>query len=165
MSTEKIKHTPEPWIVTDKLTVTMSDFSEDVAECLLSADAERIVDCVNSMAGISKPIEYVEQQKKLIDALELLKELRRACMYLDLSNNPTYIDKDFEKKRLSSLFIRIDLVILELTPNKNGARPAETQEECKTWCGENHCDKYGCSNRKRCHVNIVPIDNEGGSNV
>lgn len=68
-----MKHTPEPWEVYNEHYITASD--EKIA-CQFfdrmdyyysnkDANAARIVECVNALAGIENPAEWVKRMKKI----------------------------------------------------------------------------------------------------
>lgn len=73
------KHTPEPWEVYGKLSCKITSKVSSyvlVADCKVSnvieqnemqANTARIVACVNALAGIENPVEFVQNAKKLLD--------------------------------------------------------------------------------------------------
>jgi hypothetical protein len=87
MEKETPKHTPEPWELnktTDGLSITskngvivhcysvsISDYNHDIPK----ANAARIVECVNAMAGIDDPKKWVEEMK---DENKLLKRVLKS---------------------------------------------------------------------------------------
>lgn len=89
------KHTPEPWILeTARVYNPGNEISEELSLAIVNlkdprntfsrkhattdkANAKRIVDCVNAMAGIKDPIEFVEIVRKLeLDAYQQVKAER-----------------------------------------------------------------------------------------
>ena len=61
------EHTPEPWSLEDMGT-----------EPMLSADAGRIVECVNAMEGVGDPAAFMGAVQALV------KEARAGALHLDL---------------------------------------------------------------------------------
>jgi hypothetical protein len=67
------KHTPEPWkvVIGDRGFNIVSDLGEFICFDMMdesqngSVDAERIVKCVNAMAGIEDPADFMELVKRL----------------------------------------------------------------------------------------------------
>ncbi len=83
------KHTPEPWDVKgNQIKCPMGH----VAECFrldkyiegnTEANAERIVTCVNAMAGIDDPAAFVKQAKAAPEMLKSLEAIAEGCSFPD----------------------------------------------------------------------------------
>lgn len=77
-----MKHTEEPWQISPyKQGLIGVDFdnpirTEFVAQChgKNEHNAQRIVDCVNALAGIEKPKEFIGQVSNMVKAFKMIAE-------------------------------------------------------------------------------------------
>lgn len=60
------KHTPEPWRK-QGTGLIIGGRAECLAECYAAINADRIVACVNAMAGIPGPAAYVEKVRTALE--------------------------------------------------------------------------------------------------
>ena len=90
------KHTPEPWIVNDtsvgitifsgKQNLYLMYMSATRADRDNSANANRVVECVNAMEGIENPTELMESVRKLIEEVHNGSRSEAWDIARDLSN-------------------------------------------------------------------------------
>jgi len=117
MGKETTKHTPEPWELnktTDGLSITskngvivncysvsISDYNHDIPK----ANAARIIECVNALAGIDDPKKWVEEMK---DENKLLKRVLKStddsltCISWDDDGPPIRLKLDAQIKQLQA---------------------------------------------------------------
>jgi len=82
-------HTPEPWNISDDSELYIEDYNgNDIGDVFLSdhpkADAERIVACVNALAGVPDPAAFVKSHAELLESAR--KVLRREYAFVNDSD-------------------------------------------------------------------------------
>jgi hypothetical protein len=92
----KEKHTPEPWIVNDtSVGITISSGKQNLYLMYMSAtrtdrdnsaNANRVVECVNAMEGIENPAEFMESVRKLVEEVHNGSRSEAWDIAQDLSN-------------------------------------------------------------------------------
>jgi hypothetical protein len=68
-----MKHTPTPWVTRDygaEVLILNENLDDRVADVFETGDAERIVACVNAMAGIDNPEQWIAVAKTHMNASE-----------------------------------------------------------------------------------------------
>ena len=134
------KHTPEPWELnptTENRSITSKNgvivFCYDVsipdsAQHIPKANATRIVECVNALAGIENPAEWVEKMNKIafVLALDDLKMARNEAAKLGFGNFGKPYDYETqiqqltkENEELKQILLRSTNAITELTKERD----------------------------------------------
>ena len=88
-------HTPEPWVLDEDWHSVKAQGStladciepygvlEDIAEEIAKANAQRIVDCVNAMAGIDDPEKWMKEVREIQLHHLVLTSEKNISLYLD----------------------------------------------------------------------------------